>query len=185
MHFSILMPTGTVEAFVDQWSQWYSDPSEELYASNIGRSLTPERILSLFEWKNGGSLSRRKLTSAKYNYIGRLREVATLAEDTTPGEFLQLFHEGGAIWRIFWLHCWKPERFPIYDQHVHRAMEYIRARRCGEIPKSDRMIVTSYIQANLPFWEKLPAMPDRRVDKALWVFGRFLKRFPCAPRSSA
>ena len=180
MRFPILMPR-TVDAFVAQWSRWYSYPREELYTSSIGRDITAERIGSLFEWKNGGRLSARKQASVKRNYIDRLQELARLEETITAREFLCIFDQGGAIWRIFWLHCWKPQRFPIYDQHVHRAMEYIVASRCCEIPRSDNRKVASYIERYLPFWEELPETPDRRMDKALWVFGRFLKQFPCRP----
>jgi hypothetical protein len=175
----------TFETFVGEWSQRYVDPREELYTLYIGRDLTPERIRALFVWKNGGPLSALKQTSVEKNYIARSSELAGFGETTTPGDFLQKFAHGGAIWRIFWLHCWKPERFPIYDQHVHRAMEYITAKRRGKIPTGDRMVVISYINRYLPFWAKLPVMPDRKVDKALWAFGKALKRLPGNPTSVA
>ena len=38
-------------------------------------------------------------------------------------EFLN--RPGGAIWRIFWLHVQHTQHFPIYDQHVHRAMAFL------------------------------------------------------------
>lgn len=112
-----VMASGTPEAFVEQWSQRYFDPREELYTSNIGLGFTPARVTSLFVWKNGGPLSSAKRTSVSEHYIRRLPELAGLQTSTTAADFLRIF-SGGAIWRIFWLHCWKPERYPIYDQHV-------------------------------------------------------------------
>lgn len=172
-----VMASGTPAAFVKQWSQRYFYPSDELYTSNIGRPLTPDRINSLFVWKNGGPLSSAKRTSVSEHYIRRLPELKRVRASMTAAEFLDTFG-GGAIWRIFWLHCWQPGRYPIYDQHVHRSMEYILARRFEEIPKREDAIIASYIERYLPFWVKVPSSPDRAVDKALWTFGKFLKSFP-------
>jgi hypothetical protein len=178
------MTPGTTEAFLELWSQWYFDPREDLYESNIGRELTPERIRLLFEWKNGGPLSEAKRTSVERNYIDHLNDVVSFGDSTGPEDFLRRFPQGGAIWRIFWLHCWKPERFPIYDQHVYRSMMYIIEGRCDEMPKWDEGIVESYITKHLPFYrEQLPELPNRQVDKALWFFGKFLKGFPCRQRA--
>jgi len=178
MDFPVLA-SGTAEAFVEEWSHRYVDPRERLYEANIGRALTPDRARRLFVWKNGGPLSSAKQGSVEANYIRRLPELGRLPTEMTPTEFLRIF-SGGAIWRIFWLHCWRPERYPIYDQHVHRSMEYITSGRQREIPERQEAIITSYVERYLPFWEKLPSLPNRAVDKALWTFGKFLKTFPRA-----
>jgi hypothetical protein len=172
-----VIASGPVEAFVEHWSARYVDPREELYTANIGRALTAERVNSLFIWKNGGPLSAAKRVSVEQHYISRLSQLAALPPSTTAGQFLRIFG-GGAIWRIFWLHCWRPDRYPIYDQHVHRSMEYILALRCGEIPEREDVIIASYLERYLPFWGTFPNLSDRLVDKALWTFGKFLKAFP-------
>ena len=100
-----------------------------------------------------------------------------LPVSTTAEEFLKNFG-GGAIWRVFLLHCWQPQRFPIYDQHVHRAMEFIETRTAREISNSTRVVLRDYTDRYLPFWRRFSATPDREVDKALWVFGKVLKQFP-------
>jgi hypothetical protein len=110
------------QEFVCRWEQLYAYSREELYDGNIGRPLTPARIAELFEWKNGGPLARQKAASVRRNYIDRLPELRRLNPTTPPDLFLQVFSQGGAISRIYWLHLWRPDRYPIYDQHVHRAM---------------------------------------------------------------
>lgn len=176
-----LVPASADE-FVAQWSQWYSYPSEDGYSSNIGLPLTPARIHALFEWKNGGKLSARKLKSVELHYAARSTELNNLPANTTAQDFLGKFG-GGAIWRIFLLHCWRPQRFPIYDQHVHRAMEFIQTRTAREISSSTKAVLRDYTERYVPFWRRFSATPDREVDKALWVFGKVLKQFPSGIRS--
>jgi hypothetical protein len=170
----------TTAEFVAFWAQYYSYRLEHLYTDNIGRPFTSKRVHALYEWKNGSRLAAPKLRSVERNYISRIAEVRRLAPNTTAEEFLRRFPSGGAIWRIFWLHCWQPDRFPIYDQHVHRAMAYIEQRRLEEIPASNVMKVQSYIERYLPFHQRFQGINARSVDCALWFYGKFVKsaRFP-------
>ena len=91
----ILIPKETNQIeFIDFWSKQYSYTNESLYDSNIGKELTEDRVMKLFEWKNGTPWSAKKLESVKQNYLS----------DKTifpynPNE--QLNKSGGAIWRIF------------------------------------------------------------------------------------
>lgn len=78
--------------FVERWARLYDYGKEDRSDLNIGKLVTSERLLALFEWKNGGGISQRKEAS---------------------------------------VHLWSPDRFPIYDQHVHRAMVWIQARQGG------------------------------------------------------
>ena len=176
----ILTPArASARDFVEQWSQWYDYPGEELYASNIGRPLAPARIRELFEWKNGGKLSAKKLGSIERHYVPRCAELRNLDPSTSAAAFLREFG-GGPIWRIFLLHCWQPTRFPIYDQHVHRAMEFIQTGSPREIPSSVPAVLRAYVDRYLPFWQSFMKTPTRTVDKALWVFGRVLKQLPAS-----
>ena len=160
--------------FVRYWASQYLDTNERLYVEHIEQPLTADTVRALFQWKNGGKLSVLKQRSVETNYIARLDELARLPSDLDGAEFLRLWARGGAIWRIFWLHCWKPKRFPIYDQHVYRAA----ARMCHwdgpEIPASDPRRIATYLERYLPFWEEL-GINSRDADRALWAFGKFLK----------
>lgn len=180
-----------MEDFVDFWEFQYNyrlappdtkkpDP-ELLYTDNIGQPLTSARIHELFEWKNGSVLSAQKRRSVEQHFVAHVPKVNALPQSTNAEQFLlEEFPYGGAIWRIFWLHCWQPSRFPIYDQHVHRAMVFIEQQLLEEIPKQDTEKVQQYLTRYLPFHQKFQGINQRSLDKALWAYGKFIKanRFP-------
>jgi hypothetical protein len=161
------------KAFIEFWSARYTGDDDEFYEANVGQELTEDRILEWFVWKNGGPLSERKRTSVLKNFVARRDELASL-RDETPQQFLAHFSKGGVIWKIFWLHCWQPKRFPIYDQHVHRAMRFIQSGVHQEIPKRDPDKTRAYIEQYMPFHAQFDGLPHRAVDKALWTFGKFI-----------
>lgn len=165
----------TQQQFVEFWSLRYQDNQENLYSNNVGQALTEQRILDLFQWKNGTPLSAGKLTSVQDNFVKRRVQLAQLPSDVNANDFLAYFKNGGAIWRIFWLHCWQPTRFPIYDQHVHRAMTFISNGAPEEIPQYDPRKIEAYLDRYLPFHAQFAAIDGRAVDKALWAFGKFIK----------
>jgi hypothetical protein len=140
--------------FVDRWAALYDYGREDMYDRNIGLPLSAERVLALFEWKNGGRFSRQKEASVRRNYVDRIPEADALDRATSAEICLKRFATGGAIWRIYWLHLWAPHRFPIYDQHVHRAMAWIQLGSHEEIPSRDTDKVTSYLTHYLPFYEQ-------------------------------
>lgn len=182
----------TADGFVEFWEPLYVYPLEPLYTENIGKPLTPRRVRDLYYWKNGGKLSDAKRASVETNFIQRIREARALPKNTLPGDFLARFGEGGAIWRIYWLHMWQPERYPIYDQHVHRAMSWIQNGKASEIPSYDPNKIATYLEEYVPFVrESFRRQDQRRVDRALWACGKALKpfgplRFPdCAGRVDA
>lgn len=170
----VLQPQGANKrTFVDFWSARYQYGSEPIYDANIGRPLTESRIFDLFMWKNGTPLSAAKRKSVKLNFVDRTAELARFGAKTRPAHFLTHFATGGAIWRIFWLHCWR-QRYPIFDQHVYRAMRYIEMGQLEEIPAKDPDKVSAYLREYLPFHRQFAALDGRAVDKALWAFGKFI-----------
>jgi hypothetical protein len=177
MQLVVYSPTpSSVHEFVTFWGQQYSDAREELYTTNINKPITAETIRDLFVWKNGMRLSRLKSKSIELKYIQRLPELRRLSSSTDPRTFLQTFKEGGAIWRIFMLHCWSHGRYPIYDQHVHRAMTFITEQQREEIETwSDDKRVHAYLSRYLNFTRTLNGESPRMIDRALWMFGRFIK----------
>jgi hypothetical protein len=167
--------------FVSFWNNQYDllQYPEEPYAKNLGK-LTEQSIMVLFEWKNGGKLSARKEDSVRRNYINRVDEVRALGSTFTAPAFLERFARGGAIWRIFWLHCCR-RAFPMFDQHVYRAMLLIEGQACDELDgKSDVRKIELYLTQYLPFLRRFAGIDPRKLDRALWSYGRFLKqwRFP-------
>lgn len=164
--------------FVEFWSAHYRYKLEPIYDKNIGKAPNPTRLRELFEWKNGGRLSDDKRRSVDRNFVKRLSELRDLS-DTVPREnLLDKFAEGGAIWRVFFLHCWRPDRFPIFDQHVYRAMRFLQEGTIDEIPKMDNRKIEIYVSAYCPFLRTFADEPARETDRALWSFGKFIKAYP-------
>lgn len=173
----------STEAFVRFWSARCTGYDEKFYQSNVHQELTEARILEWFEWKNGMPLADHKLESVRRNYVARRLELYEIPDDESDAAILARFGAGGAIWRIFWLHCWRPDRFPIYDQHVHRAMVFIESGEIGEISNKDSEKISSYLNHYLPFRRRFQSIDQREADKALWAYGKFIdgNNFPVQP----
>jgi hypothetical protein len=161
--------------FVRLWSARYDYRLGAEYEHHLVRPLTRDALKELFKWKNGRRLSQNKQKSIEDHYLCHVAKLNALAPDTTAADFLNLFG-GGPIWRIFLLHCWSPSRFPIYDQHVHRAMKYMRDGNPSEIASSTSEVVRSYLEEYLPFHRRFADLNQREVDRALWAFGKFLEQ---------
>ena len=176
---SLIILTGTQvtpSEFVDFWEQAYYDPHEPLYTNNINAPRTSEVVEALFRWKLGRLFNSNRVRIQE-NFISRLNEVANLPLETTPEDFLSRFSNGGAISRIFWLHCWN-QRFPMYDQNAHRAMTFIEDGTEKELHAySDNEKIEFYLQRYLPFVRQFNGIDGRRVDRALFAFGKFLKEW--------
>jgi len=170
----LTVKTADKNSFVKFWFAQYVDSNESLYLGNIGEPLTKNRLAELFRWKNGCKLSEAKARSVDRNYVAQIRALKRLNPETPPAEFLNTFG-GGMIWRIFLLHIWRPDRYPIFDQHVYRAMRYIQTGKIEKIPASYGAISSIYLKEYLAFYMSFPESSGRRVDKALWSFGKFLK----------
>ena len=159
--------------FVDYWSKMYEDPREDLYLKNIHKRLTRKRLLELFEWKNGGPISESKCASIQHNYIDKKPVAPDLQDRKSNIEFIS--KPGGAIWRIFWLHCHNSETYPIFDQHVFRAMIYIKYDAIREIPVANTKRAEMYFDEYLPFYRSFGTQHGKRLDEALWSFGKYLR----------
>ena len=170
--YTVLRPApGTAEEFVAFWECLYSGFDEEFYEQNIGQPLTEERIIKWFQWKNGMPLSPLKAESIR-PYSSSDERIAADADDATLREFL--LRPGGVIWRVFWLHLQHPEKFPIYDRHVHRAMAFLLGWPNREISAGNPTKARLYLDKYRPFFRRFATMPRRRVDRALWAFSKFL-----------
>lgn len=170
------------DEFLRFWSLTYRYSADYLYDDNIGRPLTPDRIRALFRWKNGTVLSDDKMASVEENFILRRKKLKAFKPNFTAEAFLDIFDQGGETWRIFWLHCFSPSRFPIFDQHVNRAMTYLQDGVPQEIAASGR--VEQYVAAYIPFYEEFAGSDRRQADKALWAFGKFLKNWDFPDQSA-
>ena len=174
MHLPILIEKVVTEAkFVAFWSERYLAKRDHLYSPNVGKPLTEKRVLELFLWKNGGPIAKHKLKSIRSNYIDQVPKLPATNDRERLIEFIRL--PGGAIWRIFWLHCKRPEQFPIFDQHVYRAMCHLRTGICAEIPGTNLAKAKAYVDEYLPFYAAFGHKDKTRLDRALWAYGKHLK----------
>ena len=177
-------PPTSLRHFVEFWAERYRWQNMDLYTHNIAGPHTPDGLANLFKWKIGNKLFANKLPLLKRCFIDRraeaeklLRELVACEHREIARRFLNHFKDGGAIWRIFWLHCWNT-RFPIYDQHVHRAMTFIKDNgQTEELGKfNNAKKVQLYLDHFLPFFDEFQGMDGRTVDMALWQFGKTLSR---------
>jgi hypothetical protein len=173
LFFNVLVHEQVGEAaFVNHWAAEYRDKRPQLYRRNIGKKkLTQKRIWELFEWKNGGPIAKHKRVSIQRNYVDRRPAVPKSDRDSLVRFICQ---PGGAIWRIFWLHCRAPNLYPIFDQHVYRAMRRLQGLS-DEIPQNTLEKARAYVDEYLPFHRRLKTRNKRKLDNALWVYGKYMK----------
>ncbi len=161
------------QRFIEFWSARYPAKSDPVYQASIGKPLTEKRLLHLFEWKNGSRIARHKLASIRRNYVERRPVPPILGDSGSLLSFIQ--QPGGAIWRIFWLHCYCPLTYPIFDQHVYRAMRRLSTGCAAEVPASNAGKAAAYVGEYLPFHATLKWSNRKQVDEALWSYGKYLK----------
>jgi hypothetical protein len=176
MEFKFELNFKNEKEFLDYWGSvyLYSDPEhlkEIKYTENINKPLTEESRRLLYEWKNGGKISNLKMQSIKKNYPLILEDDVDIKD-----RYLNPDQSGGPIWNIFYIHLLYPSVWPIFDQHVYRAMMYIKKQVLEEIPKKPAEIFTSYINVYIPFVREFNEKSYKRVDEALYSFGQFLSK---------
>ena len=167
-HLSFQLYFSNINDFINHWSKKYIDSMEYKYDNNINKPLTLKSRLALFEWKNGSKISNAKLASIEKNYP--LNFI-----DDKEKRYLNDKEDGGAIWNIFYIHCLAPNKYPIFDQHTYRAMIYLKCGEIVEISNKDKDKYNIYLNEYIPFIASLNGIPHRKLDKALFACGQFLK----------
>lgn len=121
---------------------------------------------------------RRKILS-KIEIINELRK-----HDFKLDDFFESFKDVSAVWKIFLLHIINPDRYPIYDQHIHRAFRYLNNldyRNIDHKSISDKNKIEFYTGEYLPFIESViqphKNIDIKKIDEALFTFGKFIKDF--------
>jgi len=178
-NYPIISNTGTIKQFVDCWREYYNAYSEDIYSTHITNDpLEEEDIRVLFKWKNGMSLSGSKTKVLESKVLNRLDVINELRNerDIDFDSLNEQFKDLAAIWRIFVMHIINPFEFPIFDQHVYRAMRFLKNNRVEDLKNDDLVKIELYKNGYLPFYKDLVSGLDdlRSCDKALWAFGKFL-----------
>ncbi len=172
--------TSDFRSFINFWSRLYTYPSESLYKDIIYKEQFNEADLQqLFTWKNGMKLSQLKQNSLDNKIKSKLNLINTLKSNNEVNivNFRDSFNNVSAVWKIFLLHIIKPNRYPIYDQHVHRAYNFICELDYNTISNtiSDKEKEQFYFGAYLEFVDGLTGYNLKNVDEAFFAFGQFLR----------
>ncbi|GJM64939.1 hypothetical protein [Persicobacter diffluens] len=183
-----ILTTESVELkeFIHFWSKFYNYPPdlERLYKDRIDKSsFDADDLLQLYVWKNGMRLSGLKLKSLQEKIISQLEVINEFkSKDSIDlDEFQSQFGNVSAVWKIFLLHIIKPKKFPIYDQHINRAYNFIHGLPYGNISAatmSDRNKEDFYFNTYLEFIGSLDLehadFDLKELDEAFFSFGQFL-----------
>lgn len=157
----------------------YSYRNEKLYTDNLSvERFSSTNVEELFIWKNGTPLSNLKKAAldnkinSKLSLINQFR----VSHNFPVEEFNQEFKSVSAVWRIYLLHIIKPKEYPIYDQHIHRAYQFLNGfdstgitNKLKETEKTD-----FYFGQYLPFVRNLNVGDLKKMDEAFFAFGQFL-----------
>jgi hypothetical protein len=169
-----------LNSFINFWSKLYSYANEDIYSKSIVKdTLTRTDIQNLYKWKNGMKLSLLKQKSldtkikSKLSIINKFKESDSKVLESFKNEFKNLT----AVWKIFLLHIIKPNKYPIYDQHIHRAFLFIHNEDWSNISNlsiNNKAKEKFYFNRYLPFVEVKKIKDLKKLDEAFFAFGQFL-----------
>lgn len=172
--------------FVQFWETMYNYSSNSNAYDELVLNRPPsfifelEHLQKLFEWKNntGETLAAKKATSVT-KIMNNLPIVRQLAENWHDAVFNEHFGEISAIWQTFLMHIIQPDRFPIFDQHVHRAHAYLQQGEMSELKGTTKQKLNQYVVYK-SFFEEVrqeSGCHPRHLDRAFWAFGKFIKQY--------
>jgi hypothetical protein len=166
--------------FIDFWSRLYRYPQENLYNSTIAKSqFDADDLQNLFKWKNGMDLSKKKQHSLdrKIKFKIKLINNMKLQPDFELEQFLSEFNHLTAVWKIFLLHIIKPLQYPIYDQHINRAYNFVHGLEYRHISASSMTCKSKeefYFNTYLGFIGSQGNINLKKIDEAFFALGQFL-----------
>lgn len=175
--------TTNVKAFVSYWNRFYNEKYKMCYWEVINKTKWKKAdVEKLFKWKNNmGEGDKSKLSPTKKIFVSRVSKklpwINQHRSDVEIDSFRKEFKKFGPIWAITLLHAMRPTSYPIYDQHVHRAHCFLTHRKLDKAP------VYARYKTYVLFFENFIADTPKnkyylkKVDNALWAFGKFLSSY--------
>lgn len=169
-----------LNSFISAWSKLYSYSNEAIYNKSIVKeTLTNTDIQNLYKWKNGMKLSVLKQKSLDTKIISKLSIINALKNDANLDieYFKNEFRNISAVWKIFLLHIIKPNKYSIYDQHIHRAFLFIHKEDWSNISNTsinNKAKEQFYFDRYVPFIESQNINDLKKLDEAFFAFGQFL-----------
>lgn len=174
--------------FVREWSAIYDYKDEHKYTNNIKTGLDNDiALMKLFEWKNGtGDKIHDGKMKRVNDFKSKREELKQLKKNFSLEKFEELIepNKGSVIWKIFLLHIVKPERYPIYDQHVYRSFRFFTKGAIEERPKKDKDYYETYKNEYVDWFNALKekyGLNPREMDKSFFMYGRTLKLLNSKP----
>ena len=168
-----------ITSFIEFWSKLYFYPLENSYNETIIKtSYEIDDIQRLFIWKNGMKLSKKKQKSLDDKIVTKIAMINSYKEnnDWSIKDFQNQFNDLSAVWKIFLLHIISPNTYPIYDQHINRAYNYIHKLPYSEISASmsNKNKELFYFETYLGFLKELNGVNLKKFDEAFFAFGKFI-----------
>ncbi len=165
--------------FITYWQKLYTYSKEDLYISHIYKlAYTRSEIIDLYIWKNGMKLSARKMNSLEQKILTKRKIINEFKRDKTftLDAFRNEFGTISAVWQIFLLHIIHPTKYPIYDQHIHRAYNYLHKKNWRKINSKMNKIEKEnfYYYTYLNFIDLKNIQNLKHFDEAMFAFGRFI-----------
>ncbi|WP_333810076.1 hypothetical protein [Flavobacterium sp.] len=179
LHFEIT-ESDDINTFITFWSQLYSYSNEAIYKKNISQKVfDAESVQELFKWKNGMRLSDLKQISLNIKIIDKLEVINYLKskDEFELDLFKYEFKSLSAVWKIFLLHIIQPQKFPIYDQHIHRTFLFIHKKEFSNLSNNsikNKQKEAFYFNEYLPFIDENEIKDLKKLDEAFFAFGQFL-----------
>ncbi|MCT3661373.1 hypothetical protein HZP71_11770 [Elizabethkingia anophelis] len=129
--------------------------------------------MELYIWKNGMNLSAKKLEILEKKILLKLDIINDLKSQYLPilDSFLEEFQEVSFVWKIFLLHIINPNTYPIYDQHIHRAFNYLQSENNYNQHVTQNEF---YFNHYLPFIRLKKIDNLKKLDEAFFAFGQFI-----------
>ena len=182
MSLNLPIPTNrqsaSLETFISFWSKLYVYDNAVLYERIHNTTLSEDDLKDLYKWKNGMKLSQAKEKSLNTKIISKIDIVNNLraASNFDLEYFLKEFKQVSVVWKVFLLHILKPNRFPIYDQHVHRAYRFINNQSSNGIKASmnESVKLKFYFEEYYPFVRESKITDLKKMDEAFFAFGQFI-----------
>jgi len=171
--------SASINEFVEHWRPLYAYANEGLYKNNIAvEQFNLKNLTELFQWKNGMILSGKKEKSLQEKVIGRIelinkyKRINNIDLDQFNGDFSNM----SAVWRIFLLHIICPNKFPIYDQHIHRTYNFINGIEWKTVKNTmpNQQKMEFYQNTYLQFINEIKYPEIKALDEAFFAFGQFL-----------
>lgn len=187
--------------FVEFWNAFYKDDVTiaqtreriDYYAElNVGHLLTLENVRRLLRWKDPVRLTDVRLNGAKPGsanpVVSQLLDGLKNMNDFREGkcqarefrQFLDTVWKSGIVFPVFVCHICRPVEYPIVDQyalnafHVHTdsPMKHTWATYDSYVAYFNRIASACGVNQSKSPLERVREL--KRVDNALWAFGKFL-----------